>query len=129
MRRSRPRRAAPSSAASRGPSNAYLPTRAPDRERHPTRGLDVDEERPAIRAERGSGELVIEPRLPGPADQAVEGDVEQVTAAREAAEEVVVDVVLAQDQCPSAAGSHVVGKVERLGPGRLEHQLEGLAVG
>ena len=94
----------------------------------PARGLDVDEERAAVGAERRAGELVAEAVGAGVADEPVERDVEDLAAAGQAADVVVLGVVLAQDQRPAPAGRDVVGEVERRAAGRLVQELEPLGV-
>ena len=88
--------------------------RAPDRERQAPACLDVDEKRVAAGRERRPRELVSEPRQAGQlADQTVQCDVPELSAAGQSADVVVDGAVLADDERPSALVVMLSGKSNR----------------
>src|SRR5688572_11483458 len=94
---------------------------SPDREGDALRGLDVDEQRLAVGAEGCAGELLPVPRGEGRAVpvQPVQGDVEDLAAARQAPQVVVNGAILAENERPPAiADRDVVREIEGVRPGR-----------
>src|SRR5680860_798480 len=114
---------------SRATSDADVLPGTPDREGHPLAGLDVHEQGPAIRAERGSGELVPGPVVVGLAAKTVQGDVPELAIFRQSAQVVVVAVVLAEHQRAARADGDVVREVQGVAVRRLVDQGEGLVAG
>src|SRR6266542_838943 len=100
----------------------------PDREADRLRGLDVHEQRVAVRAEGRARELFAEPRSVGRriAQEPVQGDVEQLPVLREPTHVVVAGAVLADDDRALAAVREVVRQVENGRAGRLEDAGERL---
>src|SRR5680860_675737 len=114
---------------SRATSDADVLPGTPDREGHPLAGLDVHEQRGAVGAERGSGELVPGPIDVGLAAKTVQGDVPELAIFRQSAKVVVVAVVLAEHQRAARADGDVVREVQGVAVRRLVDQGEGFVAG